>query len=470
MSHRLSVKQWWVVEYIRCLEERHGRFQDDAVANALAKASHSSLTERIAIRAEALPMAKSGREDLQQLMHILRWLIMVWFLVAVLAGLGAGFMAASEREVEVLVALLTVLALPTLTLMIWSILILLPGHRRSPSRLMSSALDWAIRGVYRSSEQRDQLECVIATAMRLLSTPYGRWGLSSIGHLVWLTYLCSALLFLSVQLMVRQYDLGWGTTLLSEATALQFLMALAWLPELLGWMPAQSELWLAQGQMGVAPEAVRMPWAVFMLSLIVAYGIGPRLLALGLSIWLGCRARQRMHLDLSQPGYARLKRLLLEPQHTYGMTVQRLAPQNRAQRESPVDGRNIYALSLETNAANAIPDMQVHAVTHLGSIEGRKDRSRVLAAFEAQKAPALCLILEVQTRRSPDQGMIELINHLADASGGALLIVLSDFEALQSWEVDEDQRIEEWTRVGLQTGGRLVLPEELKQVLEEVVV
>lgn len=469
MSERLSVKQWWVSEYVRCLEERTGRLADDEVANALARASVASLAERIAIRAQALPMAKSIEIEMQHFGSALRGCVAIGVLIGLLAGLGAGLAAAGQREIDVLTALLTILALPTLTLLIWIGLIVWP-KRDEITGPMAHAFLWLSRSLHRLLGPPDQEGCVAKVMLSMLATPYGRWGLSVFTHLVWLSYLSSALLLLWVQLIVSQYDLGWGTTLLSESTALELLTLLACLPEWLGWMPPQSEQWLAQGQLGVAPEAVRMPMAVFLLSLIVAYGMLPRLLLLGLSVWMWRRMRHVMCLDLSQPGYARLKGLLLDPQRTEPVADQRRVTQARPLRRSLAHGQGVYFLSIEMDTSPAIQPSARGSVTDLGRVEGREDRVRVLAALSSNPTPARCLVIALQARRSPDQGLIELINRLADAAGGALLIVLTDIEGLKAWGVDEASRWEEWSWMGQQTGGRVIRPEELKQALDEVIV
>ena len=92
----------------------------------------------------------------------------------------------------------------------------------------------------------------------------------------------------------------------------------------------------------------------------------------------------------------------------------------------------------------------------------------VLAALEAMKQPARALVVQVQVTRTPDQGLVTLINDLADCSGGALIIVLMGHEHLASWVACPQDRLDDWARLARATGAHVTSPNELPTVLGRV--
>ncbi|HEY7906518.1 MAG TPA: DUF2868 domain-containing protein, partial [Wenzhouxiangella sp.] len=274
---------------------------------------------------------------------------------------------------------------------------------------------------------------------------------------------------LTVLLTVSQYDLGWGTTLLSDAHALKLLTLLAYLPESLGLISNQDTSWLEAGRLGVTPELVRAPWAQFLLALVLVYGLLPRLMAFVLSAFFACSGFHRLSLDLKQPGYLRLSGLLMPPKPIISEEDVLNEPSPRALRAAEKDTSGVITVAVEVGSQErAEPLSGLDEATDLGTIETRADRERVLEALSARKESARFLVVQSTARRTPDRGLIDLINQLADAAGGQLIIALTDMDGLEDWGVAPAARLADWHRLAQQTGGEIQTPEEARATVRGV--
>ena len=455
MATTLRMTQWLLAEQVRTTEQAHGRIRDDESANAVAKEQGRDLTQRIASRAQALPQAQSIQRDFKRLRTLFAWSCVAIGLIAMVSALVAVRVSIEQREIEILAVVVSLLALPTLLLFVW-LFALLIGRRPARSTLLTAILHGLFQRLGPLLLSGPYPQATLTATMGLLLSPAGRWLLSLVSHAFWLAYLLSALGILTILLTVSQYDLGWGTTLLSDDQALRLLALLAYLPELLGLITADNGAWLATGRLGVAPESVRGPWAQFLLALIVVYGILPRLVALAFStgmVWHGFR---HLTLDLAQPGYLRLSGLLMEPKPADAIENAGDEPNSRPMRVASKDASGVITLALEVGPgapASALfgPDEAID----LGVVETRADRQRAIEALKVRRQPAAFLVVQCSAPRTPDRGLAESLNQLSDAAGGALLIALRDTETLEDWGVDPAARLADWSRLADETGGQI---------------
>jgi len=455
MTTSVRVIQWLLAEQVRHTEQAQGRIRDDASANAVAKEQGLDLAQRIVSRAEALPDAQFIQRDFKHLGTVFVWFCVVLGVLAMVAAAGAVRVSIDQREIEILAVVASLLGLPTVLLVLWLFAIFIwrrPAH--------STLLTAMTRGLFHRLGPRvlsgPRPEATLAAAMGLLLSPSGRWLMGLVSHGFWLIYLSSALLILTVLLAVSQYDLGWGTTLLSEAQALKLLAMLAYLPELFGLITTDDGTWLVTGRLGVAPELVRGPWAQFLLALIVVYGILPRMVAALLSAGMAWHGFRHLSLDLRQPGYLRLSGLLMETKSADASDDAGYEPERRPMRVASKDASGVITLALEVGPdASTRPLFGSNEAIDLGVVETRADRERAMQALSVRKQRAAYLVVQCSARRTPDRGLAESLNQLADAAGGALLIVLPDTESLGDWGVDPAARLADWSRLAAQTGGRI---------------
>lgn len=467
MNAPLSVQSWLLAEHIRHQEEQQGRLRGDEAANALAMQQSDSFATRIADRAGALATASSIQADLMRLKHGLGWLIAGLLILATLAGFGVVLGSVQARELEVLWVLMAVLGLPTLTLILWVLGMIFVGRSAPPMPWMhmvvSHLANLASKGL-----QGPHGEFTLKAALGLLATPAGRWGMSVVSHLFWLVLTVAALILLMLQFTVAQYDLGWGTTLLSEERAIALLQTLAWLPDQLNWLPENPEQWLMSGRLGNDLAQVRMEWAAFLLTLLCLYGVLPRLLALGLSVIMWRIFSRRMSLDLSQPGYVRLQGVLMPQAMPLPPSKARFSlPKVPLRKKSPT-GQGVFLVAVESPGKARQALTMPSEFTDLGDVNTREDRVRVLAALDAKREPVGCLVVVCDARRTPDQGLVILINQLADVAKGALIVALYGVDGLSDWGVNPSSRMADWASLGEVTGADVMPIDVLPAKIEEV--
>ncbi len=462
------IKRWLLAEHVRCREELGGRVAHDAAANALAERQSDTFEGRLIDRAVVLTRESGVDEDLQRLKGIVQWVWLGLAFIAMTSASMAVVIATDQQTLDALSVLVTLLLLPTLTLILW-----LSWMMFQPSSLRASPIPRLLLGITqplaRSRLKGPDAECTLKAGLSLLETPMGRWVLALVIHGFWLVYLISALAFMTLQLSIRQYDVVWGTTILSEQSALALLHLLAWLPEKLGWLASGSEQWLLGGRLGLSPEAFRMEWGRFLLVVLLCYGVLPRLLAWTVAM-LGWQIQsRRLRLDLTKPGYMRLKHVLMSDATDLPATLKGdLAWPEKPPRPANHAGEGLVGVTIELDEAPAATSEMFDHVTMLGASDNRQERAAVLAALKAMRRPAKAMVVQVQVTRTPDQGLVNLINDLADCSGGALIIVLMGDEHLASWVAYPEDRLSDWARLARATGAHLTLPSDYPKILDRV--
>ena len=467
MKRQFGMTQWLLAEQLRLVEEAHGRSRNDEAANAVARANGGDLAQRVVQRASAMPDASGVLQDLHALRFYLKLLVSFLGLLGCAGGLGAAMLSIQSREIEVLAVVASVLAIPTVVLVIWVIIALAPVSKR-PSGFLEIIVSqlakaYPVLGLKGPSQKETVRAC-----LNSLGTPAGRWILSAISHGFWLLYLLSALVLLTIILSVSQYDLGWGSTLLSEAMALSLLRDLSYLPQLLGLVPTQPDQWLASGRMG-APTLVmyREQWSAFLLALIFVYGLLPRLIFFLASVLLAWHLSQRMTVSVELPGHFRLKGILMPESLVAEDTKVERPWVPRALRAPPRGASDCISLSIELGPSIQVPPLgqSSNGMLHLGCVDTRDEQRRVLAALNARTRPVRYLIVFCSYQRTPDQGLSSLINDFADVAGGGLLIVLADLGQHEQSKCLGGSRYDNWVGLSQQTGGQLLCFDELPLIL-----
>ncbi len=454
---RISAADWLLAETVRLHEERHGRSSDDDTANALARSSASGLAGRLVRRAAALPASAAVRPDLARLRRLafrLAWVVLV---LAALAGTLAAFASTAEREIGFLLAASSLLALPTLMLLAWLILMLATRPSRASASLSGGLLALGISRLGPRLLSGPLAAETVAASGGLLGTATGRWALGTLAHLFWVVYSLSALVVLALLFSVAQYDLSWGTTLLSDEAVVGLISALAWLPAQLGLIEAPEAGWILAGREGHQPGAARAEWATFLLALVLVYGLLPRLFLVMFSALLALVGLRRLKLDTRQPGYLRLAGVLSDGAETdvHGEAPEAaVARQRRAPRNA--DGPPLL-VGMELEKPDwpvALPGLSCQV---LGRADTRAQRRQLLAAAEGFLRPPPALIAHCSALRTPDEGGARFLTRLADAAETLLVIWLDDTGRLAARDIDPRERIADWRRLADQAGAALVV-------------
>jgi len=228
--------------------------------------------QRLCIRAAHLAARPEGL-----LPELTRWLARLpWLLAlaAVLIGLlsweALHAVAGQDRRINAVGALLTLLTLPTLSLLLWCGSLLRAGTSGGLARW---TLDLAARSPgLRTPHALRLLGAGLDTLGRARLLP---WGLGLLNHLIWIAAFACILLGLMATFSFRAYTLSWETTILGPEFFARLVQILGWLPAQLGF-PVPTSQAVAQGSLAAADQR---SWAWWLMGCTVVYGLLPRLIA-----------------------------------------------------------------------------------------------------------------------------------------------------------------------------------------------
>ncbi|KCB27526.1 DUF2868 domain-containing protein, partial [Bordetella hinzii] len=258
-----------------------------------------------------------------------------------------------------------------------------------------------------------------------------RWLLGTVSHLLWLAALCAALGTLIVILSTASYRFVWATTLLSPEAFVRLTAWAGWLPAQFGFsLPDPAMVRASDGQQ-ILPAAAQVQWSVWLIGMMVCWGIVPRLLAALVCLAMSARALGRLRIDASLPGYAALRDRLTPTAPASG--VDRPADPLHTPRISntgAIAGRPVYA-SLELPADQGRPAPGTDAVFDAGNLDTREQRNALLDALAA--SPASRLLLACDTRQTPDRGALALIASLSAHAGQTRIWLVGQGERLAQW-------------------------------------
>lgn len=482
-NHRISMDDWLLTESVRFSEERAGRRRDDESAMTLASRSGGSPDQRLVMRARALPEAGAVQEDIDRLRRLMRWL----GLGLVGLGLVGGWLAARAgmigREVDILLILVTLLALPTLMLLIWAI-VMTHSLRRGTSGRAGGRLFLTLVARLAPVFLHSPLAGDVARAgIGLFGTPFGRWYLSTLSHLFWLAWATGALITLVIFFAVAQYNLSWGTTLLDDATVSTLIGWLASLPASLGLILPPDAAWIAGGREGELVGAERARWAHFVLAAVIIYGAVPRLLLALLCGGLARHHGRSLELDRQRPGYLRLMPLLAPPPPDpirYGQAPAEVEKKPLRRSRRPAGPCQLIGLELEREASEWPPELPGIDTLPLGRADRRDQQRELLAALKALDSAPPALIVICSMLRTPDAGHEHLLNQLADAANSALILVIDEGRLLRQRGGDPKSRLADWQDLAARVGAQATeidldqpapeAMEGLKRLLAEAVI
>jgi len=453
----IEVNDWVLTEALRRREERQGRWRNDEAAMVLARESAGSFKDRLAARARAVPGLDGATVDLQILARNTKRFLLALTGLGLVTGWFAARASAADRQMDLLLATLTLIGLPTLLLLLW-LLVLIWGARSRGSRSALSATADRLLSLLGPRLLKSALAPELAqSAAAFLATGAGRWCLSLGSHLFWLGYSAGALLGLAFHFSVAQYDLSWGTTILSEQNVATLIQALAWLPERIELGPAMTLELIERGRVGALAGADRALWAQFLMLLVAFYVAVPRLILVLLSWWRFKRTSRGVPLNVGQPGYLRLKAELTPDTDLERALGER--PDDEPDREPrPRPSRAgrpvMVGFELDGDADAQLAQILDDEVIHLGCADQRKERQALLQALEAIRPPPSDLLVVCSLLRTPDSGSVRSIARLADAARGALVLLLVDGHQLRSRGGDLTARMEDWRRLAARVGGR----------------
>ena len=91
--------------------------------------------------------------------------------------------------------------------------------------------------------------------------------------------MCAALATLLTVLSTASYRFIWATTLLAPDTFVWLTQAIGWLPGVAGFPPPDAATVLASDGVQTLPAAAQVQWSLWLIGVVVVYGVLPRLVA-----------------------------------------------------------------------------------------------------------------------------------------------------------------------------------------------
>lgn len=410
----------WLAETIRLqeLESRSRQLAVSASDHLPASMQDADLEQWLLHKAQHHAHAHGLREHMQAWIHGARLLLLILLFISIIGGVGAalGFFGSEIRSVNVIWTLIGLIGVHFLALLLW-----LFGGRLSGG-LLGRLWFWGVAHWPRGAAQRDfGIEGKLAKALaRLLrGDGLGQWALSSITHSAWLFALLASLGTMLLALSLRSYSFVLETTILSEEVFSDFVVGFGYLPSLLGFAIPDSTM-IASALSGDAPaqsELARRAWASWLSGGLIVYAILPRFLVWAVSLLRFFLLRARLHLDLSEPGFAEFAR---GNGHSRGVVDAASTPPPALQiaEQNRLTGQGSALLGLELGAPLQWPPqgLDPSSVWHLFTevVESREQRRAALQLLCAR--PPRALLVACDARLSPDRGSLHYLVELSNCA------------------------------------------------------
>ncbi|MGL4315270.1 MAG: DUF2868 domain-containing protein [Pseudomonas sp.] len=425
------LQRLWLCESTRLREEHAGPLEDGE-ANRLARQAGSNLATRIEARALFLARRDGQLQAQQHWLQGARLALGVLLFLALLSGAGLALTALGDgrQPVNVFWALGSLLGLHLLTLLGWTLGLLLGGdYSASLGRLWLWLSEKLARDA--SAAQLGPALVLLLQRRRL-----NRWLLGLLVHGLWLVMLLAAGLMLLLLLSTRRYGFVWETTLLGSDTFIALTQLLGALPALLGFPVPDAAIIRASGDSALAIEAARHAWAGWMLGLVLVFGLLPRTL---LCLWRWQHGQARLQLDLKLPGYHLLAERLQPPSERLGVLDEAPASLVEAQGGSTsLDSSGAVLLAIELDPQRPWPPALPKAIANAGMLDSREQRQHLLD--QLGRFPPARLAIAVDPRRSVDRGTLALLGELSRSAASTRIWLLppAPGEALDS------ERLSDW--------------------------
>ena len=402
------LQRLWLTETVRLREEHAGPL-DDLEANRRARTTAGDLSTRLQNRALWLAERDGLLSAMQHWLQGARLALLVLAVLAVLSGAGLAFAALGDGQnpVNVFWALGSLLGLNLILLLSWALGLLFAGdHGASLGRLWL----WLSEKL-----ARDAKAAQLAPALLLLlqRRKLNRWALGTLVNGLWLLAMLSALVMMLLLMATRRYGFIWETTILGADIFVATTRALGALPNWLGFsVPTVEMIRISNDTSLYNNELVRQAWAVWLVGVVLIYGVIPRLLLAAFCLWRWKSGRNALQLDLNLPGYSQLRERLMPSSERLG--VNDIAPEQlhnvqAGHTDLQTDGALIVAIELDDQ--HPWPPKLPPTVKDAGILDSRESRQKLLE--QMTRFPPARLTIACDPRRSPDRGSLALIGELA---------------------------------------------------------
>ncbi|EHQ53101.1 hypothetical protein ECTPHS_10451 [Ectothiorhodospira sp. PHS-1] len=459
-----------VAEAVRLHEDQAGRVIDEPHAWQAGRDAGGDLEHRVLVRARATRLGAQVRDALGGARTLAGWILILILLLTGLSGMAAAGAAlaaplvAGSSQINILWALGSLLGVQLLMLLLWALFMLV--RPRGGGGLLGQGVLGLAGGLARRLVRGQAPVLAIRALLQLMSrNGLGRWSAGTLTHLIWAAFTAGALLMCLWALSVRQYDFVWGTTLLAEDHFVGLITALGLLPGWLG-LPMPDEALIRASRLGVTEDALgRVQWSSWLLGSLLFYGLLPRL---GLGLWcalMARRARRRLRLDLTGPGYARLAPRLLPNSQRLGVVdpppLTLIHPPEPPRHRERHGGATLALLGYELEQADDhwIQHHKRPAWIPLGQVDDRHTRRDVLAAAQSLQPPPAVVVAVCSLARTPDRSTEAFLTELRARTRAPVWLLLDQQDMAQTRGIDPRARRTAWEQLAERAGVDQLLPE-----------
>ncbi|RKS87236.1 uncharacterized protein DUF2868 [Orbus hercynius] len=414
------LKSLWLTETVRLIEHNNGRFRDDE-ANRQARALNAPLDERIIMRAEIISEQHELTRAQAHWLNSVKLSMIILLIVAVFTGSGLALGALAYNPVNLYWALLCLLGVHLVTLCLWILSsVFLPNESGS---LFIHLWLWLAKKLSQKTTTTQILPAFITLFSRQI-----RWLVGLIVNVLWTVILCAALIVLVGLLSTKNYSFEWQTTLLSAESVITLTRLLGELPAALGFSLPDTEMIRASEQ-AITNGEIRSAWAVWLLGIFIVYGVAVRAI-LCIFCWVKWRIScNSISLNLQYPEYQMLShdleptsiKSVIDAQADWQVSRSKAAALFRS------GGKNmLVAIDIETHWQSP------ENIDFIGFVNNHKQRETVLDLLQQQ--PAEKLLIAIDSDRTPDRGMIHLIQTLASKSSQTKVWFINQGRQWNNWQ------------------------------------
>ncbi|ETF02877.1 membrane protein [Advenella kashmirensis W13003] len=406
---QFSFKDFWLTEAIRLREDHWGPLDDSAFIREL-RSGNDLPEEKIVRRARLIAERENTRQLIDKWTHGARLALLILAVLAVLGGVGtaASVLGATDRHINVLLAIVALLGVHSLTFLFWILSFFLSAKTFS---WLGELWLWLSRKIARGPEAALAPQSFVS----LLSQNSAlKWTLSCVSHGFWVLFFLAALLSMLGLLAAQRYTFGWETTILSPDVFVSLTRTLGVLPGLLGFPMPDADMVRHSTAGATLSENTYAIWSAWLLGVVFVYGLLVRALSLILCLWQLRGALRGLALDINLPSYSRLVTRLVPTSEGLGIDAPAgddITAQRQDNATLPFSSDPVY-VGIELPPGPAWPVFSAAPDTQDGGIlETREQRHALLDKLHAHSVKGLLLV--VDAAQTPDRGTLHLISELA---------------------------------------------------------
>lgn len=411
MQKQTIWQQHWLLEAVRLKESQWGPIED-AVEVRKAIAAGGRFHERLLLRAQLLGQ-RAGWPALQlRMLRALRLSLVALSVLFILLGIGAALGALTDVDgrVNILLALVALLAVPSASLLFWVLAFFFSSSNSGFG--LSQLWLWLSQRIVKGPDQGLLFNALFSFSGRQSNL---RWGFSVVNHWLWLLALVSATCTVLALLAAKRYHFNWETTLLSADSFVALVQGLGVLPSYLGFVtPAEAVIRQSDG-LQLVPAGAQVQWSSWLVGCLVVYGVLPRIAVLVLSLLIFKQRQRRLHIDTNQIGFIELRQRLQPRTESVGVDAVAGAdqvPEAKVVEQRPAMTATTVVIGVELPPDHTWPPALLpSAWLDAGIVDSREQRAELLARLSQERFEHVVLCAD--SRQTPDRGVVAWLAELA---------------------------------------------------------